>query len=37
MISGTVRRLRDKDLPSINDLLIEQRISPLHISHMPEE
>ena len=37
MISGTVRRLRDKDLPSINDLLIEQNISPLHISRLPDE
>ena len=37
MINGMVRRLTDKDLPSINDLLIEQRISPLHISRLPEE
>ena len=37
MISGTVRRLTDTDLPFINDLLIEQRISPLNISRLPEE
>ena len=37
MINGMLRRLTDMDLPSINDLLIEQRISPLHISHLPEE
>ena len=37
MISRTVRRLTDTDLPSINDLLIEQRISPLPFSCLPEE
>ena len=37
MISEMVMRLTDTHLSSINDLLTEQRISPLPFSRLPEE